>query len=264
MGTVDDMEYGGSAMKMTSVATALLFAICVTLLSACGGGEADLTARAISDEELALMVLPQEELGAEYAELELREDESGFRTNDMTIEEDVDPDDERQDVERFGRLNGYSETYASSSFLGESAFGFDEEGMLVAIGVELLRDREDAPGYLEDSVSESEAMFLDEAEGQEGLELELDSRRFSPGGVGDGALGLQMYLGAAMDDVSVLSVNTTFLAFRRGRLLGIVGVVLGGEKEDKRDEVTALARKLDERIQAVLRGDITPSPAATP
>ena len=26
----------------------------------------------------------------------------------------------------------------------------------------------------------------------------------------------------------------------------------------------ALARKLDERIQAVLRGDITPSPAATP
>jgi hypothetical protein len=33
---------------------------------------------------------------------------------------------------------------------------------------------------------------------------------------------------------------------------------------DRRDEVAALARKLDERIQAVLRGDITPSPAVTP
>jgi hypothetical protein len=89
------------------VATAFLFAICVALLTACGGGEADLTARDISDEELALMVLSQEELGKEYAELELDEDQSGFRTNDAAIEEAIDPDDERQDIERFGLLKGY-------------------------------------------------------------------------------------------------------------------------------------------------------------
>jgi hypothetical protein len=252
------------------VATAFLFAICVALLTACGGGEADLTARDISDEELALMVLSQEELGKEYAELELDEDQSGFRTNDAAIEEAIDPDDERQDIERFGLLNGYSGVYASPSFLGGGTFGLDEEDVLVVTAVALLRDPEGASGYLEDSISEYEAQFHDEEalapdpDLELEVEMELDSRRFSPGGVGNEALGVQAYLAAAVDDVWMSSVNYTFLAFRRGRLLGIVAFALGGEKDDRQDEVTALARKLDERIQAVLRGDITPTPVATP
>jgi hypothetical protein len=38
-----DTEDGGSTMRIASVAIALLFAICLAVLSACGGGEGDLT-----------------------------------------------------------------------------------------------------------------------------------------------------------------------------------------------------------------------------
>lgn len=243
-------------MKGPCVAMALLFAVCLAVLSGCGGGEADVTAREIGDEELALMVLPQDELGTEYAELELNEDGSGFLSNDEVIAESHDRDDERRDIERFGRVNGYSEAYSTTGgFLAG-------EGLPdVMMGVELLRDSAGASGRLEDEIADYETELREQAEEEDAQEADL--RPFSTGGIGDEAVGLQVRFTIPVDGGLKLSYYATYVSFRRGRL---VGAVLVGESEDRdrRDEVAALARKLDERIQAVLRGDITATPAATP
>jgi hypothetical protein len=57
----------------------VLAALALLSMSACGGGaEKDITDREITDGELSLMVLPLSDLGSQYAQFELDEDESGF------------------------------------------------------------------------------------------------------------------------------------------------------------------------------------------
>lgn len=243
-------------MKMASVAMVFVLAICLAVVSACDGGDGDITARDISDEELALMVLPQQELGGEYAELQLDEETSGFVTNEETIEEAHDPADEGQDIERFGRVNGYFEAYSS----GNGAF-VGEHAPYVATGVELLRDSESASARLEDEMADYEIELSAQAEEQQAREVDLVP--FSPGNLGDEASGLDMHVAFPLNGGLEVSYNGSYVAFRRGRLVGAVVVgQFDGELEDKdrRDRIVALARKLDERIQAVLRGDITPAP----
>lgn len=256
-------EDEGSAVKTARVAMVLLLAICLAVLSACGGGEADVTAREISHEELALMVLPQEEFGAQYAELELDEDISGFVSNEEAIEDDHDGDDERRDIERFGRVNGYAEVYSSPPGGQAGPSALSEVDLMVGTGVELLRDVEGASGRLEDEIGDYERELREEAGAEDAQEVDL--RLFSPAGIGDEAVGLQVQLPLPLlpDGGLKLFYNVTHVSFRRGRLVGAV-VVGEFDEGDRRDEVATLARKLDERIQAVLRGDITPLPAATP
>jgi hypothetical protein len=239
----------------------LLLAICLAVLSGCGGGEADITDREISDEELALMVLPQEGFGVEYAGLELDEGASGFLSNEKAIENDYDGEDERGDIERFGRVNGYAEVYSSPLGAEDDPSASIEEGLMVGIGVELLRDTEGASGRLQDEIADYEREFREEAGAEEGQQGDL--QLFSLYDVGDEATGLQMEFPVPVDTGLSLLYNATHVSFRRGRL---VGAVVVGEfyDRDRRDEVVTLARKLDERIQAVLRGDITAAPAATP
>jgi hypothetical protein len=243
-------------MKAPCVAMALLFAVCLAVLSGCGGGEADVTAREISDEELSLMVLAQEEFGAEYAELDPDDERSGFQSNDEVVAEAHDRDDERRDIERFGRVNGYFEAYSSTgSFL-------TGEGLLdVATGVELLRDSAGASGRMKHEMAEYETELREQAEEEDAQEADL--RPFGTGGIGDEAVGLQVRFTIPLDGGLKVSYYATYVSFRRGRLVGAV-VVGESEDRDRRDEVAALARKLDERIQAVLSGDITATPAATP
>jgi hypothetical protein len=252
---------GSSAVKTACLGMALLFAICPAVLSACGGGEADVTDHDISDEELALMVLPQEEFGGEYAGLELDEAASGFLSNEEAIETNSDGEDEQRDIERFGRVNGYTEVYSSPLAVEDDPSAASEMGLMLGTGVELLRDSEGASGRLEDEIADYEREFREEAGAEEAQGADLQF--FSIDDVGDEATGLQMEFPVSVDAGLSLLYNATHVSFRRGRL---VGAIVIGEfvAADRRDEVVALARKLDERIQAVLRGDITPSPATTP
>ncbi len=254
-------EDGGSAVKTACVGIALLLAICPAVLSGCGGGEADITDREISDEELALMVLPQEEFGVEYAGLELDEVASGFMSNETAIENAYDGEDERRDIEGFGRVNGYTEVYSSPLAVEDDPSASSEMGLMLGTGVELLRDGDGASGRLEDEIADYQKEVSEEA-GAEDVQ-QGDLQLFSPDGVGDEATGLQMEFPVSVDTGLSLLYNATHVSFRRGR---VVGAIVIGEfnARDRRDEVVALARKLDERIQAVLRGDITPSPATTP
>ncbi len=77
--------------------------------------------------------------------------------------------------------------------------------------------------------------------------------------VGDEAVGMAMPLTVKGDQE--MTLTQTLVAFREGRLLG-TAYVQSSSDEDVRDEATALAQKLDERILAVLRGEVK-APEAT-
>lgn len=214
-----------------------------TLAVVACGGQADLTAREITDEELRLMVLSAVELGPQYAEFEFDEDESGFRSNEDEIEEDFDPEDEAEDIERFGRVNGYADAYSFPEAISE------EQGVFfIATAIGVYEDADGASGDLKDEVVD--------AQRQIGMSIEdvtlEDTEEFGADGVGDESAGLILTLSASDDQR--LTFYGTFVGFRRGRLIGSV-VISRLDEEDDRDEVAALARKLDERILAVLRGE---------
>ncbi len=246
-------------MKTASVALVALLATCLAVfLSACGeGGEREATDREITDEELSLMVLPPEYLSyvsdfAEpYADIQI---EPASWSNDDVIEEDFDSDDEREDQDRFGRLNGYHQAYSSWIALQEQKGAFDVDTV-----VELFRDPQGASGYLRDGLADAEGQV-----GQEREDTILEQvQTFSIDNIADETIGLRMRLTTRAMEADELALYATAILFRRGRLLADAVIVRADDK-DVSAEVEALARKLDERIQAVLRGDISPTPAARP
>lgn len=216
-------------------------------VAACnGGGPTDLTSREIADPELSRMVLPLSALGPEYSGFELHEDASGFRPNEDAGEGSFDPEDAVEDAERFGRVMGYREVYRSSvgATVGAGAYS-------VATAVILFEDAAGASGHLRDAAEDGKRQVGATTSG--GWTLETYDE-FDPGGIGDESIGaLAALSGPSADKESVFYL--TSVAFRRGRLSGVV-TLTQFDDEDVREQAGLLARKLDERIAAVLRGEI--------
>jgi hypothetical protein len=228
----------------------ILAALAVLSASACGGGgQADLTDREITDGELSLMALPLSDLGSQYADFE-PDDTSGLQSNEQAIEGSFDKEDEAADVERFGRVKGYEENYVSSEALMDGTGPF-----YISTGVVLHEQADGAAGNLKDGVEDAQRAV---GGTNENTTLET-AETFSVEDVGQEAVGLWQKGSAQADDGG--SFYRTIVGFRQGRLIGSVSI-LRFDDQDVRDEATALARKLDERILAVLRGEVE-QPAPT-
>jgi len=230
----------------------VLVALTLALAVACGGGgQKDLTDREITDEELSLMVLPLSELGSQYADFEL-DDTSGLQSNEQAIDDAFDKEDEAQDVERFGRANGYEALYTSSQAL------LEEKGPInIGMDVILHENADGASGNLKDGVEDAQRAV---GKTQEDVTIE-GADTFKVDNIGQGAVGM-VHKASFKVDEQELTVEQTVVGFQEGRLIGSVAIT-GFEDEDMQVEATALARKLDERIQAVLRGEVEPSSAPT-
>jgi hypothetical protein len=220
-------------------------------LAACGdNGGPDLTLREITDEELSLMVLRRADLGEEYADLRFIE-QSDFVTNETRVKWALDPEDEADDLERFDRLNGYEAVYVAFSRPTEEGGALDE----IRLGVALFADAAGASDYLEDELTD-----IEQGIGGEHLGRTLEEvKRFKVGGIADRSVGFRARATAAPGQDSAAPTNITQVYFRRGRLLADVAIGRLDE-EDASEAVQTLARELDERIQAVLRGEVTPVP----
>jgi hypothetical protein len=230
----------------------ILMALALLSVSACGGGgQKDITDREITDGELSLMVLPQSDLGSQYADFKL-DDTSGLQSNEEVINNAFDTEDEAQDVEQFGRTNGYEESYTVSAGLPE------EKGPIhIATGVILHKDADGASGNLKNGVEDAQR-----AVGMTKEDVTIQGvDTFEVADVGDEAVGLIQKASVKVDQ-GELAVDQTMVGFREGRLIGSVGITnLAGA--DVQEEATALARKLDDRILAVLRGEVEqPSPTS--
>ena len=223
----------------------LLLATLAAVAVACdGSGAPDPTAREISDAELAAMVLPLEELGSAYAGFELDVLQSGVVSNEDVIGDAFDEEDEEGDIERYGRVTGHAESYSPIEAR------LEVEGVLViGTNVSLYEDSDGASGDLNDEAKDA----------KEGEGLTKDGvtaggvEEFDPGDFGDESVGLVVTL--SDEAVQTFTFYGTVVAFRRGRLSGSVFIVRFDDR-DVREEVSGLARKLDERIQAVLRGEV--------
>jgi len=223
--------------------------LCLVLL-ACGGEseDGDLTVPDVSDEQLAQMVLEQSQLGEGYAgfepalsRLETREQRAVHVT-----------EDEAKDLERFGELKTYEQRYSRVEALAEGT-GPVSAGTTVFV----FEGVNGASSYLDDDVAD--------LEGQVGKELGLTKiqtvERFALDAVGDESLGLRLIVLTLTEDGWVTRYHT-LAWFREGHILVLV-TLARLDNSDVRAEAEALARRLDERIQAVLAGQVTPTPVAT-
>jgi len=241
-------------MKSSSVAIAFLFSICLAVLSACGGG-GDLTGREISGDELeralrsvvendlAIMVLPQENLGDEFANLETDED-SGFVDNQEAADGTIDPDDTASDLEQAGRINGYELSYTDTSL---SALETGEGVVQVATDVSLFRDVGAASDFLAKEADDHQRF-----EGKEiGPSLILEEvETFAVDGLGDEAIGLR-----ARASLGGAKLYLTSVSFRLDRLVGGAWL-FRADDASVNSQVEAIAWALEERIKDVLLGDI--------
>lgn len=228
------------------------FAAFLLLVAACGGeggGEEDgITAGDISDEQLALMVLEQSGLGEGYAGFELTL--SRLETRDQRAVH-VD-EDEAKDLERFGELKTYEQRYSRDEALAEGT-----GPVSVGTTVFVFESAKGASSYLDDDVAD-----LERKVGQQlGLTKIHTVERFSLDAVGDESLGLRLIV-LTLTETGWVSHYHTLAWFREGHILALVSLVRL-DNSDVRAETEALAHKLDQRIQAVLAGQVTPTPVAT-
>ena len=240
--------------------------VCALVLAACGGDgggeqQGDLTAREMTDDELVLMLLPKAEMGEQYAGLSFVYD-PGLRTASDITDAALDPEEEAEDLQRFPLISASGVVYAESTIaeeLGEPA------GQTVAFAVHLFEDPDAASGYLEEELADWEGQVGAMRTGKRHWDSKLTAaERFKPGRIGDESRGIRFTLTYFIDPSSPIDVHATEVWFRRGRLLASASISTTFGNPDVREAAEALARKLDERIQAVLRGELTPTPAGEP
>jgi hypothetical protein len=240
--------------------------VCGLVLAACGGGggeeqQVDLTSGQITDAELVLMLLPKAEMGEEYAGLSFARDPWLWTASDITSGA-LDPEEQAEDLEQFPLVSGSHVVYAESAIDGETGEPTDRT---VAFTVYLFEDPQAASGYLEDELADWESQVGTMRTGLRHFEQELTAaERFKPGGIADESRGIRLTLASFINPPSAIDVHLTTVWFRRGRLLASTSMSTTLGDPDFREAAEALARKLDERIQAVLRGELTPTPVGVP
>ena len=229
----------------------LLFAAACSL-----GGDSKGSAVKIGDAELQAMAQPftNASFGDEYANMAL-DDESGIRTKQAFIDEADDPEDEARDVEKFGYVSSYENGYLTTAELGHG-------GPFVAgVIVTLFDSEKDAAGYLGDDLDDARRTFSGTTETGTLLAFET----FKPK-VGTDNYGVFIQIKADEDSFGIDSdIGFTVVSFRRGKVLGSV-VIFRTDAKDERALAMKVAKQLDQRIQAVLRGDkldVSPPAAST-
>jgi len=228
--------------------TVLVLVIGLHVLTACGGEGVteDLTAREITEKELDSMLLREEVLRKRYAGF--GRSNHYFEDNTSSASGSLDEESTARNIERFGRIYGWGDWYSTRDRKEK------EEGIaLVGYAVELFETATGASGWLEEEVGD----LLDLA----GKTSELKSgRRFDLDDLGEESLGLLLVVPFPVEPDDFRDYPLAMVSFTRGRIVGKAWVI-GSDEKRIQTEVISLALKLDERIQAVLRGEIlTPTP----
>jgi len=243
-------------MKTARVGIAFLFATCLAVLAACGGGngadELERALQSVTENDLAIMVLPQEDLGEEFADLEIDED-SGFVDNEQAADGTIDPPDTADDLEQAGRINGYELGYEAPDW-----FSVLEAGQgVIAVDTEvvLFEDGPAASEFLAKQVDDS--LRLEGEEIQTGITLE-EVETFQVVGLADEAVGQRRRI--SFGDAQMYG---TVVGFRLDRLLGSAAIVRADDA-NVNSQVEAIARALEQRIEGVLLGDIGGMPVPVP
>ncbi len=242
------------------VAGLVCLAVLLTLASSCSLLEEETkdTRRELTPDDLMAMMLSLDDLGSKYIGFALMEENSGVQSNDQTIDDADDPEDERKDVERFGRITGVNAVYESPAAV------FDRKGVLViGLGINLYNDAKGAVGDLKDELNDTLRSFSGTSE----YGTLQAFHRFTPG-VGDESTGLVITVLTSGEDFGItgdIKMTFTGVSFLRSRVGGMV-LSLSLDAEGAQKDVTDLAKKLDKRIRdaLALSGPETPAGKSEP
>jgi hypothetical protein len=225
----------------------------VAVQAGCGAGGEEEVSGTASRAELPVMVLPKAELGR-LAERLVVEGTSGWTDNREAAADTLDRKDTARTLALSGRVKGYELAYGPPDGMKPPAPG---RTVSMSTEVELFRDERSASAYLRKRIAEIQA-----ARGRR-----LDNgftvaapRRFEVDDVGDEAAGVTAILALDNRDVSVF---TTIVAIRRGRVVASAAV---GQLQDLEveEDMTEIARSLDERVKGVMAGTFDATPVKLP
>lgn len=232
-------------------AAALLLSGLALALAACGTQDSQPAAERsakIPVADLAVMVLPQEELGALADGLRVSVDDSGPTNNLDAADDTLDPGDTARSLKSAGRIAGYDLAYVPPKA--------SKRQVAVSVGTtaDLFTDPVYATQHLSKQVSDFDR-FMGKV--VDGVRL-VAVKNFKAVGVGEEASGLQVTVVAGK-----ARAHATVVYFRRGRLVGIAWAI----RRDKRsvlDDVRRVALTLDTRMQRVLAGQADEEPVPLP
>jgi len=174
-----------------------------------GGNPLDKAMKEITNDQLAIMVLPQADLGQDAADLPVDPSSgAGFIDSVQWAEESPDPDDTAADVEAAGFVHAYELSYAN--------YGRDEGVVEADSLVALYRSDAEASAFLAQFLAD-----LQSTAGQdEGGYYHQNVTVSDEGGVGDEAslLTADFVITGPPDTTG----HTAGVGFRLGRLVGFV------------------------------------------
>jgi hypothetical protein len=220
---------------------------CALLLAGCAVGEEG-GPEEITRDELAIMVLPQGDLGAEFAAFEVDED-SGPGNARRLAENSMDPDDTPASVKRAGWTAGYDLSYSVPKRLAA------EGGAALSVGTsaDLFATETDARSFI---VEEIRQFHRFEGKTREGVKI-LRADEFDVA-IGDESWGVELEFRG-----SGPSLTMTGVIFRHGRLVA-TAFHLRTDAADVRSRAAGLALKLESRITRVLADDLDAEPVPLP
>jgi hypothetical protein len=220
---------------------------CALLLAGCAFGEEG-GSQEITRDELAIMVLPQGELGTEFTAFEVDED-SGPGSARRLAENSMDPDDTPGSVKRAGWTAGYDLSYSAPKRLvveGSAAIS-------AGTSADLFATETDARSYIVEEIRQFQRF---EGKTYEGVKiLSVDEFDVS---VGDESWGVEMELRGGS-----VRLTMTGVIFRHGRLVA-TAFHLRRDAADVRSQAAGLALKLESRITRVLASDLDTKPVPLP
>lgn len=221
---------------------------CVLALAGCALGEEGSPDEIIGDE-LAIMVLPQGELGSEYAAFAV-DDDSGRGTARDLAEGTFEPNDTAASVKRSGWTAGYDLTYSTQKRLAA-----DRRAGAVSAGTsaDLFATETGARSFI---LTELRHFRRFEGKTREGVKI-LRTDEFDVT-VGDEGWGVEFEFRG-----SGATLTMTGVIFRHGRLVA-TAFYLRADDADVRPQAASLALKLENRIERVLAGDLDAKPVPLP
>jgi len=205
----------------------------------------------VTPEDLAVMVVPGEEIGPAVDPLEVDPEDSGPETAAKVAKNTIDPKDKGKTIVRGGWLAGYELNYSDP----KRAAAFRSQEGLVAVGssVDVFETDSAARELLVKEIRDYQRF---NGKTVDGAKLERFETFEAP--VGDEAWGIE--LTAAVGDTRVY---VTGVYFRHGRLVGGAGY-LRADPTVVRAAATRLALALDERIEKRLAGELEDRPVPLP
>lgn len=214
--------------------------VCVALLAGCGvGNDETPAAHVVKRADLGRMIVPKHDLGPLARGLKVDGEWSGRSNNTKAIEDTIDPKDTARSLTRAGRVQGHDLTYAARR--RPSALGV----LVISQGVELFRTEKAASTNLNKQFADFKRFRGRKVDG-----IRLARVQTFDVDLADEAVGLKLRVVYP----SRVTVFSTIVAFRRGRVVGNASVLLRRDLLISGD-VERIADAVDDRIKDVVSGE---------